>query len=36
MSEQVKKVNIKSEWLKEFIRERDNKFYIIQTITIAG
>ncbi len=36
MSEPVQKVYIKSDWLREFIRERDKKFYVVQTIAIVG
>ncbi len=36
MGEQVQTVNIKSEWLREFIRERDKKFYVVQIIAIVG
>ena len=36
MSDEVQKVYIKSDWLREFIRERDKKFYVVQIITIVG
>lgn len=36
MSEMLRTAGIKSEWLKNFIREHDEKLYIVQIITIAG
>jgi len=36
MCDPVQKVYIKSEWLREFIRERKKTFYVIQKYTIAG
>lgn len=36
MNETLGSVHIKSDWLKNFIRERDGKFYVVQIITIVG
>jgi len=36
MNETVKSVRIKSDWLRNFIRERDGRFYVVQIITIVG
>lgn len=36
MGEQVQMVYIKSEWLREFIRERDEKFYVVQILAVVG
>jgi hypothetical protein len=36
MSDEVKPVYIKSEWLRNFISEHGKAFYVFQVITIVG
>ncbi len=36
MSDEVKPVYIKSDWLRNFISEHGRAFYVFQVVTIVG